>query len=802
MTGWWQDLRYAWRMLLKNPGFTALVIVVMGLGIGVNTSIFTIVRGVLLRGVPAPNPETLVALSTFSVKNPEENFEMSFPDFVDYRERSKTLTGFAVWTESQAYLTLAGEPQRFGACFVSPALFATLGIPPMLGTGFRAEEEQPGKQYSSVVISHRIWTEQLSSDPAVIGKTVKMNGRVRTIVGVMPPEYRFPETTDFWIPLAYDPQDEHRGGRYLDAMARLAPGATLDEAKAEIAGIAQGLAKEHPKTNDGLSASVRIMRDAMTEGVRVPMTMLLVAVGFVLLIACANVANLLLARTISRHRELSVRAALGAGRGRIARQLLTESVLIALLGGVLGVLIAYWSNDFVLAAIPIELPYWMKFDIDGPVLLYTMLLSAASGILFGLAPVLQWARPGMYEGLKDGSLQAGVGRSHHRIRNGLVVAEMALAMVLLVGAGLMIRSFVSMQERRGGLDPSGVLIGRVTLPVAVYPEAAQRRSFFAELQPRLAGLPGVTGASAVTDPPLGNSAWNTTVVREGAEQEGRVGWPSMYTAIALPGYFATIGIPIHAGRDFTSADGPDAQRVVIVNQAAARVLWPGQNPLGKRLKFSPDDSLFKTVVGVVGDVRQRSEDERAAAVFQPHAQNSVQTLTLVIKTSGDPAALAAPVRKLLQARDPDLPFYDSRTFAEHVGQSLWEPRIYTSLMGAYSFIALVIAAVGIYGVMAFRVAQRTQEIGIRMALGAPQSAVVRMVVGQGMRLTVLGLGLGLAAAFGITRLMASMLFGVDPNDPPTFFGVAFILAASALLACWLPAHRASRVDPMTALRHE
>ncbi len=802
MTGIGQDLRFAWRMLAKSPGFTAVVVVVMGLGIGVNASIFTAVRGILLRPLPFFEPDRIMAIQSAALNRQGEYMEMSSPDYSDVATRSKSFTALGAWTESQAYLTIGNDPERFESGMITPSLFGVLGVRPILGRDFLPEEGVEGKQLSSVLISHRIWKNRLGSDPDVVGRTFRMNGRVRTVVGVMGPGFQFPETADFWIPMALDPVKDHRAGRFLDVAARLRPGVTAAAAGAEVQGVAQVVARVHPETNEHIGARVLPLRESMVEEVRPAMAMLMVAVGFVLLIACANVANLMLARASARQRELGLRTALGAGRARIARQLLTESLLVAGLGGALGVVIAYWANDLILASIPQELPFWMRIEVDGMVLLYAILITLGSGILFGLAPLLHMSVRRLQESIREGSGQSGVGRGAARVRNALVVAEVALAMVLLVGAGLMIRSFLYKQEVRGALDPSGVLTGRVTLPVASYTDDDARRRFFTEVVQRVAALPGVTRASAINVLPMGNDLWITSVMREGTE-DVRSNAPDVGFAFILPGYFETMRIQLVAGREFTWDDDQDAPPVAIVNQSAARQLWPGEDPIGKRFATSFTDSgAVLTVIGVVTDVRPHAEHSRVAQLFVPHLADPVQTMTLVVRTEGEPAALTPAIRGLLRERDPDLPFYDVASMSASMSRALWEPRLYTWLMSVYSVLAVVLAAVGIYGVMAFRVAQRTQEIGIRMALGAAQSTVLRMVVGQGLLLAVIGLGIGTAGAYGLTRFMADLLFGVRADDPPTFVGVAVILAVTAVLACWVPAYRASRVDPMVALRHE
>ena len=802
MKGLWQDLRYAWRMLAKNPGFTLVVVLVMGLGIGVNTMIYGVVRGVLLPHLPLPEPDGLVSVYMTTARGADGPRDVSFPDFVDLRERAESFIGMGAVIESQAYLTLGTAPEHFESAVVSPTLFPALGVQPTLGRNFMPEEEQDGKQWSSVILSHRIWSQRLGADPHVLGRTFKINGRIRTVVGVMPPDFRFPEKADFWTPLAYRPHEETRDARYLEVVGRLKPGVSLKAAQAELATYAGALAKDYPATNQNFGVSATPYREMLVRNIRAQMIMLMSAVVFVLLVACANVANLTLARVITRQREVGLRLTLGAGRWRVARQLLVESVLVSLLGAALGVLIAYWATDLVMSTIPIELPYWMKIRIDTPVLLFTVGLAVATGLVFGLAPVLHASRTSLGESLKEGGLQGSSSRAHHRMRSGLVIAEVALSLVLLVGSGLVIRSFLRMQDQRTEIVAEGVLAGRITLPAAVYPTDKDRRDFFANFVARVKELPGVTGVAGTQVRPLGPESWSRTLVIEGREPQSQGESPYAHFGVVTPGCFGVLHIPIREGRDFVDADRADAPLVAIVNESAARRLWPDGGVLGAHLKFL-GDSTWRTVVGIVADVRQNVGDrQNIDQVYLPHSQVALQTLWLVTRTEGDPAALAKPIRDLLSARDRDLPFYDVSSLPRAMSRALWETRLYAALMGAFATIALVIAAVGIYGVMAYSVAQRTREIGIRMALGAPEATVLRMVLGQGLMLTTIGVGFGLAGAYALTRLMANLLFGVSASDPPTFLGVVLVLAGTALVACWLPARRAARVDPIQALRME
>jgi putative ABC transport system permease protein len=680
-------------------------------------------------------------------------------------------------------------------------------VRPALGRWFTQSECRVGAAFGPVVLSDKVWREAFHADPKILDSTLRVNGRVRTVVGVMPVGFRYPETSDYFAPLAMNDTTDTRDARYLNVVARIAPGRTRGQAQAELDALAKQLARDYKETNDKLGFATLDFREDLVQGVRPQMVMLTLAVTFVLLIACANVANLLLARAAARHREIGVRIALGASRGRLMRQMITESLLLALAGGVLGVMLGSWGMRLTLASIPIPLPYWMKFDVDPLVLAAVLGVSVFAGLAFGLAPALQSTTGDTLVALREGSSGAGDSRARHRIRNGLVVAEVALALVLLVGTGLMIRSFMSQLDQRSRLRTQGVLTGSVTLPVALYPDDERRIRFFREFREALSALPGVQSAGGVLNLHLGSSQWTRTIQREGldpddqpASQEPRVAFNTI-----TPGYLETVGLQLMRGRDVTDADGRGGPRVALVNDIAARRLWPGQDPIGKRWRFGKDDTTgWATVVGVVANVRQhlRAKGDALGEVLVPQAQFGNQTLAWAIRSASPPAAMATAVRRLLRDRDPNLVFAEVRTLDEHVRRAVWEWRVYAQLLGAFSIVALIIAALGIYGVMAYTVTQRTREIGIRMALGADRADVQRLVVGQALRLTSFGAGLGLAAAFALTRFMQSLLFGIRADDPPTFVVVTLILALSAAAAAWLPTARAVRVDPVVALRHE
>ena len=800
-----QDLRYALRSLRRTPGYTAVVVAVMALGIGLNTMVFTMVYGVLYRPMPLPHSEQLVRIEHWEPKrNNDQN--LSFTEVRMLREKSKTLDKLGAWWDHNAFVTIDRDPERLQAATVTYDLFSTLGVKPELGRFFTAADEVYGQNWIPVAISDRIWKNRYRGDRNVLGKTLRINGRTRTIVAVMPPGFLWPETEDFWLPMGFDPKEEKWESFALNVAGRLKPGATVEQADAEMKQLNAPIAKEHPKEYEGLTSRAMPYKKRMIDDIRPMMLLLQGAVFFVLLIACANVANLMLARAAARKREISLRMALGAGQWRIMRQLLTESVLLATAGATLGVLLAHWGNRIWIASIPNELPMWLDFRIDAPVLAFTVGVTVLAGLLFGFAPALHAGDGRLSEALREGSAQAGSSRGRNRLRSSLVVAEVALSLVLLVGAGLMVRSFMKRYDLQNGIRTDGVLTGQVLLPIATYPEDPQKIEFFHAVLPQLAAIPGVEKVSGIQTLPLGRSNWGVRVIaQDGKSQEPKDALRVQY-GIVFPGYFDVLQVPLKAGRDFNAFDQAKGQRVVIISETLAKQLWPGKDPLGRHLKFTREaDSLgWATVVGVAGDVMQNVEDRDVtlAQVYAPHDQDPTQQMSFTILSHADPAGLANKVRSVLRSRDPDQAFVEVRTMKEHINFSLWMSRLFTSLFAVFAVIALLIAGVGIYGVMSYSVGQRTQEIGIRMALGAEPGAMVRMVTWQAMRLTLIGVLLGLVAAFGVTRLMAAQLFNTSPTDPPTFTVVCVLLMFSGVIAAWLPALRASRVDPMVALRYE
>ncbi|MEO5618297.1 MAG: ABC transporter permease [Candidatus Eisenbacteria bacterium] len=800
-----QDLRYALRALRRTPGYTAVVVAVMALGIGLNTMVFTMVYGVLYRPMPLPESARLAYFEHFDAKHDNDQ-GLSFKMFRDLRTRLKSVERLGGYWDHNAFVTIDREPERFFAATVTHDLFDALGVKPILGRAFTAEQEQMGPNWLPVVISARMWKNRFQSDPQVLGKSLRLNGRTRTIVGVMPEGFLWPETQDFWIPMGYEPKDENWDSFNLQVVGRLKPGVSIAQADAEIKTLNAGYLKEHPKELDGLTMRAMPFKERLIGDIRPMMMMLQAAVVFVLLIACANVANLMLARAAARRREISLRMALGASRGRITRQLLTESVLVAFAGATLGILLAHWGNRLWMASIPLEMPMWLDFRIDAPVLLFTVGVTVVSGLLFGFAPALHASDGRLSEALREGTAQAGSSRGRNRLRSGLVVAEVALSLVLLVGAGLMIRSFMNRYEMQNHLRVDGVLTGAVLLPFATYPENHQKVEFFRGVLPQIATIPGVEAVSGIQALPLGRNGWGRAVIAEDAKDPDPKNAIRIRYGVVFAGYFNVLGIPLKAGRDFNAFDTPASERVAIVSEAFAKKLWPGKSPLGRHFKFAgqPDSLGWTAVVGVAANVLQNVEDDekRFEQAYVPHTQDPIQMMSLAVQSNADPAALAAKIRGILRARDSDQALVDVRNMREHVAFSMWMHRLFTSLFGTFAVIALIIAGVGIFGVMSYSVGQRTQEIGIRMALGAEPAAVVRMVTMQALMLTGIGIVIGLAGAFAVTRFMESQLFGVSATDPPTFTVVCVLLAVSGVVAAWLPAMRASRVDPMVALRHE
>ena len=798
-----QDLRYAVRSLARAKGFAFIVALVIGLGIGANVMIFAMVDGMLFRPWPLPGVDRLVAILQTEPARGVDDMNWSWQDFRDLQHRSHAFASMGGYYNISAIVAIDRDPERFGGAYVTSGLFPTLGFAPALGRNFRPDEEVWGRNFTQVIISDRIWRKRYGADPHVLGRTMRLNGRVRAIVGVMPPRFQFPEVQDFWIPAGFDAESDSRGDGTMHLVARLAPGVTEAQADAETHELMAGIVRDYPQFK-GYSARVMNIQENWVRNIRPTLVVMLLAVVFVLLIACANVANLMLARATSRRREISLRMALGASRGRIVRQLLTESLLLALAGAVLGRLFSHWGGIYEFRAIPVEKPWYLDFTVGVRAYTFTGVITLLAALMFGLAPALHAADTHLMEALREGSPQAGTSRSQRRLRNGLVVAEIALSLVLLVGAGLMIRTMQHFQAEGEQLRLEGLVTGDVLLPVALYPHEKDRRQFFRTLEQRLEATPGVVEVSAMDELPLGRDNNSNVVLTPGEQDEHHA--PMASIATTLPNAFHVLGIPLLQGREFTASDDEHAQRVAVVSRSMAARLWPGRDPIGRTLRYKgePDSTGWRTVVGVVPDITQdvESDTPMPCSVWTPEYQDPNQLISFLVRTRGDESAGAEALRRSVRALDRDIAVTNVQSMRERLHFDLWVRRLFAGLIGVFGAMALFIAAVGLYGVMAYSVTQRTHEIGVRMALGADAAGVQRLVVGNALRLTVLGVGIGLVAALALTRFMSTAIQNVSPSDPPTYTLVTVTLMLSGVIAAWVPSLRATRVDPMRALRSE
>jgi putative ABC transport system permease protein len=810
-----QDLRYGLRMILNRPGFSAVVVLVLALGIGATSAIFSVVNSVLLRPLPYPEPDRLMMVFSASEQNGRREIDgpLTGPDFSELRNQCRSCAQMAAYGGTWASNITGGvEPDRVRVARVTESLFATLGAQPVLGRTFMPEEVgRPSSTNdmqtigsAAVILSYGLWQRRFGADPAVIGKTVKVEGEACAVIGVMPDGFNFPKEAEAWRPIA---PSQTRNNSYLRAVARLQPGVTQAQAQAELSTITRRLEQELPQTNRGIGVNLISLQERVVGNARSSLLIFMGAVSFVLLIACANVANLLLARAATRQKEMAMRAALGAGRLRIIRQLLTESLLLALTGGGLGLLLAFWILKLLIAFAPQEIPRLNAIGIDPWALGFTLLLSILTGVIFGLAPALQASRPDLNVTLKEGGALVTGGASRHRLRGLLVIAEVSMALVLLIGAGLLLKSFTRLRETTLGFNPGHVLTASVTLPEATHPTAAQVKAYYQQALTRIAARPEAQAAGLVNSLPLGGSGIGGNLTVEG-ETEERPGVRADKLAVGGD-YFPALGIPLLKGRAFDDRDTADSPAVVIISEALARGLWPNEDAIGKRIDIGLGGRAWREVVGVVGDVRQGELGEPPAmSLYQPYQQVSerlrwfVEEMTFVIRTTAEPLSFVASLRGELQAVDRELPMHSVATMEQVIAKSVADPRFYTLLLGSFSTLALILAAAGIYSVISYSVTQRTHEIGVRLALGAQSGAILRLVVRQGMSFTLAGLAIGLGGAFALTRVLSDFLYQVSVTDPPTFALLSVLLAAVALLACLIPARRATKVDPLVALRYE
>jgi putative ABC transport system permease protein len=802
----WQDVKFGVRVLLKSPGFAFVAVLVVALGIGANTAIFSVVNAVLLRPLPFDEPERLVRVFGTNPKRNSFSRPYSYLNFADLRAQNNSFEALAAYSGSSAALSGAETPEQITGVVASGDIFRVLKTKPLLGRLLSPEDEKPGGS-PVAVISHGLWQRRFGSDPQVVGRQIRLDGREREIIGVTPPDFRFEfltDAADFWTPL--DPQApgfQSRGAIFLEVLGRLKPEVEIGAAQADMRGVMGRLEQAYPNQNAGVGLRLAGAREELVGDLRPTLLVLLAAVGCVLLIACANVANLLLARAAGRGREIAVRVALGASRGRIIRQLLTESTMLACAGGLLGLLFAVWGVSLLSSFIPADVPRFDETSLDLRVLGFTLAASVVTGILFGLAPAIHSSRLDMNEALKEGGRSATEGRGRSRVRSLLIVSEVALSLVLLVGAGLLVKSFVRLRNTDPGFDPQNTLTASLSLASVRYEKDEQITRFYDQLIERARALPGVESVGAVAPLPLGGNNISFSFVLLDRPEPPPGQGVSASARFVTPDYFRAMGIPLRKGRVFNDQDRRDAPAKLVVNEAFARRFLTGEEPLGKRLRLGYND-IEAEIVGVVGDVRGNSLSVPGSPEYYiPESHGAWSDMSLVVRTSTpDPASLTPALRAAVREMDKDQPLYEVRTMGALVTRSVARQRFSMTLIGVFAALALALAAVGIFSVMSYLVAQRTHEIGIRMALGAQGRDILRLVVGHGMTLTLVGVALGLAGAFALTRLMSSLLYGVSATDPATFGGVAALLAAVALLACYVPARRATKVDPMVALRHE
>lgn len=816
------DIRYCFRQLLKNPGFTLVAVLTLALGIGANTAIFSVVNAVLLKPLPFPSPSELVAFGSADLREQSNELSsLSYPDFFDFRNQNRTFANMAIYRSGNYALLDEQGAQSVIGTKVSAEFFDVLGIKPERGRGFVRADEQAGGGPGGlkVVLSHQLWKRLFNGDPNAIDRTLKIEGRPYTVIGVMPAGFQFPIQTlpvDLYVTFGVDagntdggkPVTEQRGSHSLEGIGRLKRGVSVNQAGADLRTIAAALQQQYPDTNTNMGAAVLPLREDLIGDVKTALYVLFGAVVCVLLIANANVANLLLARASVRGKEIALRAALGASRTRIVRQLLTESLLLSGLGGLLGLLIAQWGTEALIPLVPLSIPRSGTIQLDGMVLAFSFFVSMATGVIFGLVPAWQASQVDLNHALKAGGRGTGSsGVRKQRVRNSLVMAEVALALILLVSAGLLIQSFARLGQVQPGIRTENLFTARLSLPDLAYPRSGNIVTFFDQLMPRIRAIPGVNSASIIMPLPLSGSATSTSFdIEERPMPEGQQhGSPTRVTGLD---YFKTMGIPVLQGRPFDETDQLKSKPVVIVNELFAEKYFPGVNPIGKRIKPSwsieDEPEHMREIIGVVGNVKHLSlNKDFTPEMYLPANQIPLSLVWLVVRTDvSNPATITTAVRKELAALDPNLPLTHVRIFDEYMSRALSKSRFNALLLSIFAGTALLLTAIGIYGVMAYSVSQRTNEIGIRIALGAAKANIFRLIVGQAMSLVGISLAVGLVGAFAATRLLGSMLYGVGVWDPVTFVAIVLLISVVSFLAAWLPARRATNVNPLIALRSE
>ena len=812
MESFLQDCRYALRMLARSPGFTLIAVLALALGIGANSAIFSMVNAVILKPLPYEKPEQLVQLwmRFTNIGIPNDQNWVSAPEFVDLQQ-NQSLSHLAAISSDSFNINISGTPERIDSAVVSTSFFPLLGVQAQLGRVFLPEEGQSGRQHV-VLLSDGLWRRRFGADSAISGRKLVMNGQSYLIVGVLPRDFHLPLEAEVWTPLVFSSDDlspNSRGNHGYQVIARIKPGLSLERARADMDVVSQRIIEQHPDY-PYRQFNFRVLTIPLLEqqigDIKTALWVLMSAVGLVLLIACANVANLLLVRASSREREIAVRQALGVSRWRLIRQLLTESAILGLMAGAVGLFLGYWALRLLTTLAATSFPRVVEAHMDLRVLAFTLLVSLATGILFGLAPAFS-SRHVTHDALKEGGRGGTAGAGSQRLRSTLVVAEVALSLTLLVGAGLLIRSFLRLQEVDTGFRPDGVLTMRISLPEEKYAKVEQTRPFYRELLDRIRRLPGVDAAGGATGLPLGGTGWSGTTTVDSQAVQPRDTTPEADQRPVFPGYFEAMGIPLVRGRYFEQRDNEKGAPVAIIDETMAKTYWPNEDAIGKRIKQGGRQSTqpWRTIVGVVRHIRYRTlESPSRVEFYWPYDQTSfaLGSMSLAIHTSSDPRSLAGVVQRQVQALDPDQPVYRIRTMGELMSESMARRRLSMFLLAIFAGVALALAAVGIYGIMSYSVAQRAHEVGIRMALGARSSDVVRMVIGQSLGLTLAGIFVGLLGSLALTNFLSSLLFDVKATDATTFLLVAVILAVVALVASFVPAYRATTVDPVNALRQE
>ncbi len=796
-----RDVRYGLRVLRNSPGFTAVAVLALALGIGANSAIFSVVNAVVFRPLPYSGPDRIAVILESNLQRTWDTAPVAPGNFIDWREQQRTFSHFAAYRGSDFLLTGGEEPERIRAARVTADFFAVLGMAPVAGRAFAPEEFAPGRDHV-VILSHELWQRRFASAREIIGQAIRINSNPYVVVGVMPPGFQGPGRHELWSPLSLTAKDAgDRNTHSLFVYGRLKPGIGLKQAETEMKAIALRAEQKYPETNTGFGVVVRSLQEDVVGPVRPAMLLLLGAVGLVLLIACANVANLLLARASARSKEIAVRAALGAAQWRIVRQLLIESVLLSTLGGALGLLLAFWAVRAISNLRLEAIPRMGEIGIDPAVLAFTTLLSAGTGVIFGIAPALQALRLDLNSTLKTGG-RSGSGGGNV-LRSVLVIVEITLAVVLLSGAGLLLKSFVRLAAVDPGFKPEQIVLVETALPRGSYSQAEKQEAFYRRWIERVSEIPGIKAAAGATTVPFGTADLVHTYHIVGQARRSPAESPSSNFYAVTPEYFRALGIPLRHGRYFGERDGESGPAVAIVNETFARRSWPGENPVGRYLIVDHSDSTPRQVVGVVGDIKHYGLNEASTAeVYEPFRQKPYAYLTLVLKIDGRAEGVTRAAGRMAHELEPDIPLYNVRTMEQQISGSISQLRLAMALLAIFAGLALLLAALGAYGVLSFTVSQRTQELGLRMALGAQPWDVLRLVLKQGMSLAVAGIASGLVAAAALGRVMASQIYGVSSTDPAIYGAVTATLLLAALLACLVPARRAMQVDPLISIRHE